>query len=275
MLEWPTDPVVGATVQLCVGDICRLPVVTDENGVATLKLDRDNYTVKIHVEGFEVEPYYTFEEGQTELTITLFRPAGSKQNPLFLSEATNNKITIPAGETFYFLFRPNGGTLNLLGNDVSLLYKDETYLPESGVILIENCGEENSHSPDLFAVTNTGSAEIECTVNFLYPVGYEQNPEAIVLGTNSVTTMNSYYFAYTATEAGKLTVTVDSGCTNWQYIMTNTTTSVGGVINNSGDADSSATCTLDVAAGDVVRVVVSSADGAHAATITFTAEFAA
>ena len=275
VLEWPTDPIVGANVQLCVGDLCRLPVVTDENGVATFQLERADYTVKIvHLTGYEIEPYYNFEEGQTELTITLHRPAGSEQNPHFFSEATGNKITVPAGETVYFMFRPNGGTLNLLGNNISLLYKDETYLSEGGMITIENCGEENSYSPDLFVVTNTGTTEEEYTVNFLYPVGYEQNPKAIEVGANTVSTATSYYYSYVATTAGSITITIDSSCSNWQYIMTNTTTSVGGVINSSADADSSTTCTLTFAAGDVIRVVVSSADGSYA-TVTFNAEITA
>lgn len=271
--EWPTDPVVGATVQLCVGDICRLPVVTDANGVATLQLERDNYTVKVHADGYEIEPYYNFEEGQNELVITLYRTKGSVYNPFFFSVATGNEITVPAGETVYFQFRPNGGTLELLGDNASLLYNGDTYTSEGGSIVIEDCGEENSYSPDVFAVTNTGSTETVYTVNFLYPEGYEQNPKAITMGANTATTRGSYFFSYVATEAGSLTITIDDSCTNWRYIMTNMTTSIGGVINSSTDSDSSATCTLEVAAGDVIRVAVSSADDTSTTTVTFTAAF--
>ena len=66
------NPVVGAMVQLCK-DSC-VPAMTKDNGVAEFNLKEDDYDVKfaIQPEGFEAPAEkYNFEEGKTDLTITL------------------------------------------------------------------------------------------------------------------------------------------------------------------------------------------------------------
>jgi len=64
-------PLAGATVQLCVGDLCRLPVATDANGIATIEAEAGEYTVKVTLSGYTGEAQYSFPEGSTELTVTL------------------------------------------------------------------------------------------------------------------------------------------------------------------------------------------------------------
>ena len=61
----------GATVQLCVGDLCKLPSPTNAEGVATFSFDEAEYTVKVTLTGYTGEASYTFPEGSTELTVTL------------------------------------------------------------------------------------------------------------------------------------------------------------------------------------------------------------
>lgn len=60
-------PVADANVQFCVGDICKLPVPTDADGIAILELEKADYTIKVN--GVEVP--YSFDEGIFELTIQL------------------------------------------------------------------------------------------------------------------------------------------------------------------------------------------------------------
>lgn len=64
-------PLAGATVQLCVGDLCRLPVATDANGVATIEAEAGEYAVKVTLAGYTGEAQYSFPEGSAELTVTL------------------------------------------------------------------------------------------------------------------------------------------------------------------------------------------------------------
>ena len=73
-------PLAGAVVQLCVGDLCRLPVLTDANGVATLNVDEDNYTVKVTLTGYTGEASYSFPAGSTALTVQLTKIAGDDNN---------------------------------------------------------------------------------------------------------------------------------------------------------------------------------------------------
>ena len=64
-------PLAGATVQLCVGDLCRLPALTGENGVANFLFDPDDYTVKVTLKGYTGEASYKFAADSTELTVQL------------------------------------------------------------------------------------------------------------------------------------------------------------------------------------------------------------
>ena len=65
------NPLAGATVQLCVGDMCLLPSPTDANGVAIFELDEAEYSVKATLKGYVSEEYYEFPDGSTELTVAL------------------------------------------------------------------------------------------------------------------------------------------------------------------------------------------------------------
>lgn len=72
------DPVVGAAVQMCIGELCKLPVLTDDSGVATFNVDEESYTVKFNSlpDGYtDAVGSYTFEEGSRELTITVTKNA--------------------------------------------------------------------------------------------------------------------------------------------------------------------------------------------------------
>ena len=64
------------------------------------------------------------------------------------------------------------------------------------------------------AVTNAGEAEAEFVIRGEYVLGSENRPDTLVEGDNSVEipegTMSGYCYAFTATEAGMLTITVNS-----------------------------------------------------------------
>ncbi len=72
------NPVAGAMVQCCK-DSC-VPALTNDNGVAEFNLAEDDYDVKFAVfpEGYEYttdEQVFHFEDGKTDLTITLKKVA--------------------------------------------------------------------------------------------------------------------------------------------------------------------------------------------------------
>ena len=65
-------PVAGYYVQLCQGEICLNPIVTDANGVAQIEAAPASYTVKYtDPNTYRESEAYTFPEGSTELVITV------------------------------------------------------------------------------------------------------------------------------------------------------------------------------------------------------------
>lgn len=75
MVVYPDGtPAAGVTVQLCLDDLCQMPVKTDENGVAIYKMpEMEGYKVKLtkKLDGYVHEDYIYYEEGAHEITIYL------------------------------------------------------------------------------------------------------------------------------------------------------------------------------------------------------------
>lgn len=70
LLDANGNPVAGQMVQVCNASTCFAPVATDANGVATFRLDEsDEYKAKLMTAGDDA--YVYFEEGSTELTLTM------------------------------------------------------------------------------------------------------------------------------------------------------------------------------------------------------------
>ena len=65
------NPISGAMVQLCK-ETC-IPTMTNANGVANWSMKVDEYKVSFAIvpTGYAVEEAYYFEDGATEMTITL------------------------------------------------------------------------------------------------------------------------------------------------------------------------------------------------------------
>ena len=65
-------PLSNAVVQLCEGDICLLPTITDANGVAIIEAAPADYTAKVTLGGYAGEEEgYSFPDDSTEIKITL------------------------------------------------------------------------------------------------------------------------------------------------------------------------------------------------------------
>ena len=92
-------PLSGATVQMCVGDLCRLPALTRENGVASFFFDPDNYTVKVTLKGYTGETSYTFAADSTELTVQLTKIPEETTPEETTPEETTPEVTTPEETT--------------------------------------------------------------------------------------------------------------------------------------------------------------------------------
>lgn len=70
LLDASGNPVAGQMIQVCNAATCFAPVATDANGVATFRLVESNeYKAKLMTAGEDA--YVYFEEGSTELTLTM------------------------------------------------------------------------------------------------------------------------------------------------------------------------------------------------------------
>ena len=77
------NPIAGVEAQICVGDVCKKPNVTGEDGVVKFSMDDPgDSTVSLQInEGGSPEGYeyptekIAIEAGQTEITVTLNKKA--------------------------------------------------------------------------------------------------------------------------------------------------------------------------------------------------------
>ena len=124
-------PLAGATVQLCVGELCRLPVFTGADGVAILKLDEADYTVKVTLGGYTGEAEYHFAAGSTELTVQLTKvPEETSEEDLYPEPV---KQLLTNNQPYSLEFVSNGdGTCY-----VSKLYLNNRYETAFDIIIPE------------------------------------------------------------------------------------------------------------------------------------------
>ena len=239
-----------ASVSVKAGDVLTIQVyVEDENGAtmdAALMVYGDLY-------------------GSEELPINV-------QYPGF-------KAHVPAGETLYYqAYNMSGMILNLTASNVKISHNGAEFTPESEKISFVMTAE--GRAPAIFAITNTGTADAVYQVSFAYPVGHMENPDKLILGTNTVTREagdQNYYYSFTAVRAGTLTLSFD-GNAQWLYTVDNMTQGIYGDTQWSDSDPLMAEMTITVAKGDVIRVQVNTYDAANmfetpAGTVTFTAKY--
>lgn len=65
-------PVEGVIIQFCDDENCKLPVMTDADGKASASYEESNYHITItQADGYDYEETYNFEDGATDITITI------------------------------------------------------------------------------------------------------------------------------------------------------------------------------------------------------------
>lgn len=270
------DALKGATVQLCIGELCQLPVMTGDDGVAVVEAEKDTYTVKVTLQGYVGEASYSFPEGSNELTVILnLIPGSNAQNPIWFTEP-NNDITVPAGQIVYYTGRFGNCTMKLYGRDVTVTYNGTDYTPDSNFIVTIELGALDFNNPPVFAIKNTADSEGEYTVKYIYPAGSRENPAALVIGENTATVAEDsqgYFFTWTAEADGEITLTIAEDCTNWAYTLNNITAHKYGTNVSSDNSDAVKTYTVEISAGDEIEVIIGSADH-KAATVDFTVSVA-
>ena len=265
VVDQANAPLAGATVQLCVGEICKLPVATDANGVATLELDEADYTVKVTLEGYTGEASYSFAEGATTITVQLTKVeaevvAGTTaENPLevtFDRRTMSATVTVPANSTYYFsAYSIAGMTLTANGTAVEVTSSMYPMMPST------------------FSITNSTADAVEYALLVTYPVGSMNNPAKLVMGNNAANieaNSQGYFYSFVAENAGSLTITMTGE--NWTYVINNMTSYAYGDTHFSDDDTVVTSETITVKKGDQIEIVIGTVDYT-AANVSFTASF--
>ncbi len=188
---------------------------------------------------------------------------GSEEMPI-LVEYPGFTAYVPAGETLYYqCFNMSGLYLTVSGTNVQIGHNGSIYTPENGEVTFTVVAE--GRNPALFAITNTGTAAGVYEAVFTYPVGHTQNPDALLLGTNTLTQAAGaadYYYTFTAPRAGTVTLTFDANA-QWLYAVDNLTQGVYGDTQWSDSDPLVAQMTVQVSAKDVILVRVNTYDTAN------------
>lgn len=220
-------------------------------------------------------------QGQVLFQADFLVGSGTAEDPFQLTGGLEDALTVGPGETVYYQGRFTGMLMTLTGEDVTVSNNGNTATDENGKVeLIVSGG--NMYNPPIIAVTNNSTEAKTYPVVFTYPVGSSENPEELVIGTNTASIVagdeDGYYYSWIATQDGILTISMaDSNTTGWVYRVNNLTASQYGRINRIGDADSVSTEFYQVAAGDVIDINVSTFDvntgNAVAGNVVFEASF--
>ncbi len=246
------DPVEGfiASVFAKAGDLIVIQVYVEDADGAKIKAD---LTLIADIYGSEEKPIDVFHPGF--------------------------KAQVPVGKTLYYQAYNMGDMIfHMTAADVKVSHNGVVYSPESGQINFSIVVE--GRTPAVFAITNTGTKDAIYEVSFLYPAGHIENPDTLLLGTNTVirkADAQDYYYTFTAIRAGTLTLNFDPA-SQWVYAVDNMTKGIYGDTQWSDSDPLMAEITVEVAAGDVIRVRVNTYDasnpfGSPAGTVTFSVKY--
>ena len=213
--------------------------------------DNDDEVYKYKV----VDPNATTEEPEEPVL-------GSENNPILIY-SMGATIDATAGQTVYCQSFVGGMIMTITGeNEFSVVYNGNTYNSENGTLVTTEING-SMMAPVSFTLVN-GDADASYTVSFTAPVGSMDNPDTLVLDYNYADIAagsQGYYYTWTATEDGILTISMPEDI-GWTYTINNLTAGTYGD-NQWSDSDPVVNpATTEVAAGDQLQIIVNTYDPA-------------
>ena len=265
------NPEIAWLFLCCYGEIEDAPVITPDPGG-----DDDDPVVTPDPGGDDDDPVVTPDPGEDEV---IFDPVigipVNKDEPIELGGAGALAFTaeVNGGEyLYYMLYKISGTTLRIESDRAYVIYNGVTYWPEDGVVTVALTSESPS-VPVQLCIGNFSNKAASFAVTLSYPLGTMSNPEPLSLGTFTTYCAEGndqgYYYTYTATVSGTLTLTFDSISTNigWMITVYNLTT-----YEYLTGTDGPVSVTVN--AGDEVQIIIGVYDSSYKypeATITATA----
>lgn len=179
------------------------------------------------------------------------------------------------GETIYCkaMIRSKSIILKVAGEgDFTVHMEGRDYTPVNGVVTIEGI-ETDFYDPKQFTITNQSDAAVTYSIRYENPVGSSENPAKIEeMGEYTCQVIGDgegYFFTWTATADGTLTVTMT--CDDWSYTINNLTSYQYGMNRVSTSEDPSEEV-LTVKAGDNIQINLGTASREQK-DVTFTVAF--
>jgi hypothetical protein len=172
-------------------------------------------------------------------------------------------LTVSGEGTYYEWYLDNG--MQMFWPDISCTYKMKL---------------QAGQSYELQLVSDTSFDDQYLYVTLTAPeVGDEENPADLNMGENSVSVdgIEPYFFGFTATEAGQLTVSIDTAkCSDWSFQLKGKLANGNMVYGDTNYSDVTpvvSSQTVTVNAGDQYLVCVNTANMGTMGTIYFNASF--
>lgn len=236
------------------GDVFTIWVNTNYNDVENYDYDTPAGSVTISI-GFEAQ----------ELVQGVDYPYAVNRydGPAEVTVAPGDEVWVELSDFYGYYAVING-------EGAYLIYNGTTYNAENGVlkVMIED------YTADV-TLGNASGAEVTYSIEGVAPLGHSKNPEIITQDGTYTTSafpdngFTNYYFQYTATAAGTVTVEVLNE-TNWRIQIWNPTTYASAGGNSKGTTN---TYTLKVNTGDVINIYGAPYDPASYQVVAGTLSF--
>ena len=200
------------------------------------------------------------QNGDVSLVFDFLDPTyGTEENPVWLT-SLENTVTVRAGATFYGNVTLNNVSMTITGPDpFAVTFKGIDYVSENGVVTVYGL-DGSRWAPLQLVLTNQGSAAVQYTIAFAYPVGTVMNPRQITDMTEYTAAVvgdsEGYFFTWTAEADGVFETSMAGN--DWTCVVNNLTAGVYGDIQSSTDGGS-AVQSLEVKAGDEIQVNIGTA----------------
>lgn len=253
--------------------------VCGDNGDSTYKpgtaIADTNGVVETSIVAFEATYGYAAFSITNKTTDTqdydveVVMPKGTQGNPdaLTLAVGGTAQVTVPAGGQYYINAKlPSAGTeyqLTITGN-TGFGYVGMSPMPswDTNGVYTTTVAAYNPGAMASFSIANKTGNDITCTLalaEVVRELGDESNPDALPMDTTTTKALegNEYWYTWTATEAGTLTITMvnDQCSAGWTYKAT--CDDLTKHFSTGWDESDKNVCEFTVVAGDVVTYGVS------------------
>ncbi|MBQ8229436.1 MAG: hypothetical protein IJZ32_01925 [Clostridia bacterium] len=244
-------------------------LVSNENGVISANIAFGKYDISYD---YDTLPEYCtpdvfsieIDEETTAVTLLLINnmPDGSANKPFFVSDDVT-ELSLEAGAEVYYVYRgAEIKTLIIENENLAVIYNDDTYSPESGIISVPL--QTQIGGMVKFCIKNTSSAVVETEFTLLSPLGSMSNPIVMeqASATANIPENGGVYYQWTATKNGVLVVSSENSKNNISLINMNTNAVSAQTLGSAGEY-------LSVSANDVVLIAVSAINAEGAVDVAF------